>query len=113
MFEIECPYCGLREMTEFSCHGEAHIARPKNSLKLSDRDWGDYVFFRQNPKGWHRERWYHKDGCRKWFNVLRHTVTDEIAKTYKIGATWPEPPATIPLTLTKAQVIKHKSMKSS
>lgn len=92
MFEIECPHCGLREMTEFSCHGEAHIARPKNSLKLSDKEWGDYVFFRSNTKGFHRERWMHQHGCRKWFNVLRHTVSDKIIAVYKMGDKMPMPP---------------------
>lgn len=72
-------------MTEFSCHGEAHIARPKKSLKLNDVAWGDYVFFRTNPKGLHYERWMHQHGCRKWFNVLRHTVSDKILAVYKMG----------------------------
>ena len=28
MMLIECPFCGPRDETEFSCGGEAHIARP-------------------------------------------------------------------------------------
>ena len=27
---INCPYCGERDQAEFTCGGEAHIARPKN-----------------------------------------------------------------------------------
>ena len=90
MLQIPCPWCGLRDQTEFAAHGEAHIARPLNPDALSDEEWGDYVFFRDNPKGWHRERWSHAFGCRRWFNMLRNTVTGEIAAVYKIGD--PKPP---------------------
>ena len=35
MFLIKCPYCGERDQAEFSCGGEAHIARPKNPPDLT------------------------------------------------------------------------------
>ena len=85
MFVIKCPYCGERDQTEFSCHGEAHIARPDNPAEVSDQEWGEYLFFRNNPKGIHFERWTHDHGCRRWFNVMRDTVSDKIIKTYKMG----------------------------
>jgi len=85
MFVIKCPYCGERDQTEFSCHGESHIARPENPNEVSDKEWGEYLFFRSNPKGMHYERWTHDHGCRQWFNVQRHTVTDKIIQTYKMG----------------------------
>ena len=69
MFIINCPYCGERDQTEFTCHGEAHIARPDNPSEISDEEWGKYLFFRENPKGTHFERWTHDHGCRRWFNV--------------------------------------------
>ena len=87
MFLIDCPYCGPRDQREFSCHGEAHIARPPDPAKLSDSEWADYVFYRGNPKGAHAERWVHDQGCRRWFNVARDTVSDEIQGSYKIGET--------------------------
>jgi len=90
MFVIKCPYCGERDQTEFSCHGESHIARPENPNEVSDKEWGEYLFFRSNPKGMHYERWTHDHGCRQWFNVQRHTVTDKIIQTYKIGEAKPE-----------------------
>ena len=90
MFTIECPWCGCRDQSEFTCHGEAHIARPLETEKLSDEEWGDYVFFRKNPKGTHFERWVHAFGCRRWFNVVRNTATDHISATYKPGE---KPPA--------------------
>ena len=90
MLHIPCPWCGLRDQTEFSVHGEAHIVRPPDPDALSDQEWGDYVFFRNNPRGYHRERWSHAFGCRRWFNLLRHTVSGEIVAAYKIGD--PKPP---------------------
>ncbi len=85
MLKVKCPYCGTRDISEFSCHGEAHIARPVNTHKLSEKEWGNYVFFRKNTKGIHADRWMHAAGCRQWFNMLRNTATDEIIETYKIG----------------------------
>ena len=92
MLLIECPWCGERDQTEFTCHGEAHIVRPENPDELTDEQWGDYVFFRKNPKGLHKERWVHEHGCRRWFNVVRHTHTDIIYGSYKPGEPAPEVP---------------------
>jgi sarcosine oxidase, subunit delta len=85
MLLITCPYCGQRDESEFSCGGEAHIARPLHTDALTDQQWGDYLFMRKNPKGVHFERWNHARGCRRWFNAARHTVTHEIIATYKMG----------------------------
>ena len=85
MLLIDCPWCGRRDQMEFSCHGQAHISRPRDPDQLSDDEWGDYVFFRDNPKGVHTERWVHSHGCRRWFNAVRNTVTDEFLATYKPG----------------------------
>ena len=89
MLLIQCPWCGERDQTEFHCHGEAHIARPQGSLEMTDAEWGDYVFFRQNTKGVHYERWSHDHGCRRWFNAARNTVTDEFLAFYKPGENVP------------------------
>lgn len=90
MFLIACPYCGARDEHEFSYGHEAHIARPKEPDSLSDQEWADYLFMRKNPKGPHLERWLHSKGCRRWFNVARHTVTHEILAIYKMGEMPPE-----------------------
>ena len=90
MVVIKCPYCGEREQTEFACHGEAHIARPENPETLTDEERGEYLFIRSNKKGIHYERWTHDHGCRRWFNVMRDTVSDEILATYKMGEEKPK-----------------------
>ena len=89
MFLINCPWCGERDETEFSCAGEAHIVRPLEPAALSDEAWADYLFMRKNPKGLHREQWLHAAGCRRYFNVERDTVTYRITGTYRIGETPP------------------------
>ncbi len=89
MLLINCPFCGLREQTEFGYHGEAHIARPSNPDSVGDAEWGDYLFFRANPKGIHRERWSHDFGCRRWFNMARDTVSGEIVGVYLHGESPP------------------------
>jgi len=91
MFLIPCPYCGQRDEHEFSYGHEAHIERPKNPESLNDEEWADYLFMRKNPKGIHLERWVHSKGCRRWFNMVRHTVTHEILAIYKMGDTPPHP----------------------
>ena len=50
MFIINCPYCGERDQTEFTCHGEAHIARPDNPSEISDEEWGKYLFLEKIQK---------------------------------------------------------------
>ena len=89
MLLIECPWCGQRDESEFSYAGEAHIARPLDTEKLSDAAWGNYLFMRKNPKGLHREQWLHAAGCRRYFNVERDTVTYKISGSYKIGEPGP------------------------
>lgn len=87
MLRIECPHCGLRDQDEFQYGGEAHIARPQDPDLTGDAEWGDYLFYRHNTRGPHRERWLHSYGCRRWFNVLRDTVTHEITEIYPMGTT--------------------------
>ena len=92
MLLIPCPWCGERDETEFRYGGQAHVARPLDPHATSDAEWAQYLFMRDNPKGWFRERWNHAAGCRRWFNMVRHTVTHEIAAVYKPDDPKPELP---------------------
>lgn len=86
MFHIYCPYCvEYREEEEFHPRGQAHIARPAEPSKTSDDAWGDYLFFRDNPRGVHHELWVHAVGCRKFFNITRDTRSYAILETYRMG----------------------------
>lgn len=89
MLRIPCPWCGVRDETEFHYGGQAHVARPGDPDTLADAEWADFLFMRDNPKGEFRERWVHAAGCRRWFNMKRNTVTHEIIAVYRIGETPP------------------------
>ena len=86
MLLIRCPYCeqDLPEL-EFAYAGEAHIARPQDPSQLTDEEWRDFLFIRSNPRGVHVERWRHVNGCARFFNAARETVSDRFLCTYKAG----------------------------
>ncbi len=87
MLLIRCPHCcEERSEEEFSYAGEGGIRRPENPGDLSDAEWADYLHFRTNPKGLHREIWCHTAGCRRYFDVVRDTVTYTIHSTAPIGS---------------------------
>ena len=85
MFVITCPHCcEAREEEEFSYGGEAFIARPTSPETVSESDWGDYLFMKKNPKGWHWEMWGHSTGCRKFFVLKRNTANHTIAGAWTL-----------------------------
>jgi len=74
---IDCPFCGIRDVSEFNYYGDAARVRPA----LSDTDverWQAYVHERDNVKGPHKEFWHHLQGCRQWLVVERNTATHEM-----------------------------------
>ncbi len=91
MLLIRCPYCRCeRPEVEFAYGGQAHIARPENPSVLSDDEWRDFLYIRDNPRGKHHERWRHIHGCGRFFNAIRDTVTDKFLTTYEAGKPRPE-----------------------
>ena len=86
MLLIPCPWCGPREETEFRYGGQAHLAYPADPDALSDPEWADFLFTRDNPNGEWAERWSHNAGCRRWFNVVRSTVDHRISASYPMGS---------------------------
>ena len=90
MLMIPCPWCGTRAEDEFSYGGQARVVRPTEPGKVSDAAWSDYLYLRDNPKGFYRERWCHSFGCGQWFIVVRDTVSHRIAASHRLGE--PEPP---------------------
>ena len=90
MFQIRCPYCGPRDEPEFKYGGQAHVAYPADPDALTDEQWADFLFMRDNPKGVWRERWMHAAGCRRWFNVVRNTSTHAFGPSYRVGDPPPE-----------------------
>ncbi|MEU0209554.1 sarcosine oxidase subunit alpha family protein [Streptomyces canus] len=91
MLLIPCPWCGPRDEAEFHYGGQAHVPYPENPASLPDEEWARYLFFRDNPKGPFAERWSHAAGCRRWFNAVRDTSTNEILTVYRSGENRPAP----------------------
>jgi heterotetrameric sarcosine oxidase delta subunit len=79
MLLLPCPWCGDRPEGEFVCLGEAVPPRPRDPSAMDDARWAAYLCDRDNTRGRHQERWWHRSGCNEIFAVLRDTVTHEIA----------------------------------
>ena len=77
MLQLPCPFCGLRDETEFAYGGDAGINYPGMDNN-DEREWSKYVFIRRNPRGAHREYWHHLHGCRQWLIIKRNTETHDI-----------------------------------
>jgi methylglutamate dehydrogenase subunit B len=75
---ISCPYCGPRELGEFTYIGDAAPKRPSIDAPEAQDLFYDYVYTRDNIAGEMSEYWYHGGGCRSWLKVRRNTVTHEI-----------------------------------
>jgi sarcosine oxidase subunit alpha len=94
MLLIDCPWCGPRDETEFHYGGQAHVPYPPEPGALGDAEWAQYVFVRDNASGPFAERWCHSVGCRRWFNAVRDTRTNEMLAVYRLGEPRPAgPPA--------------------
>ncbi|MBO6716507.1 MAG: sarcosine oxidase subunit delta family protein [Rhizobiaceae bacterium] len=74
---IPCPYCGPRDVGEFTYQGDATVTRPDPAS--TDQDgWNRYVYDRANPAGKHSEVWQHSGGCRAHLIVERDTLTHAV-----------------------------------
>jgi sarcosine oxidase subunit delta len=78
MLLIPCPWCGPRAEDEFVYGGDASVEWPRDTADMSDTEWLEYLYLRRNPRGPHREWWFHQDGCGSWFQVSRDTVDHRI-----------------------------------
>ena len=70
---IRCPYCGPRDVSEFTYQGDGNRTRP-DFASIDQDAWNAYVYDRANPAGAHWEIWQHSGGCRAHLRVSRDTV---------------------------------------
>lgn len=75
---IPCPHCGHRDVSEFTYVGDAKAKRPATEENTAQEAWDDFIYFRDNPLGPHKELWQHIGGCRLFVEVVRNTKTHEI-----------------------------------
>ncbi len=73
---ITCPFCGERDLREFTCRGAA-VERPAPGA--GEAAWDAYLHLRDNPAGPSREYWQHTGGCRAWLVVSRDTLSHAVA----------------------------------
>ena len=74
---LTCPWCGERDVEEFTFGGDAAARRPE----MDDDDpeaWTAYLYDRDNPRGRHLEYWHHERGCRSWLLVERDTQSHRV-----------------------------------
>jgi sarcosine oxidase subunit delta len=90
MLLVPCPFCGERPEVEFRYAGPAHIERAQRPADVSDEDWANFLYLRDNPKGLHFERWRHIHGCGRFFNAARDTVSDRFLASYRTGQKRPD-----------------------
>ena len=81
MLQIHCPWCGVRDETEFRYRGDATASRPAGDSPIAA--FNAYVYERKNRCGWHLEWWLHVGGCRMLLKVVRHTLTHEIREVLR------------------------------
>lgn len=75
MILVPCPWCGPRDSGEFR-HIDEVVARP-DPVSATPEEWRSYLYTRDNLRGWSRETWYHRMGCRRYIKIERHTLTNE------------------------------------
>jgi len=78
-FLVQCPQCGARSVYEFRFGGEV---RKRPAPDAPEADWTDYIFTRANEAGAQKEWWFHRSGCRQWFQAVRNLVTNEVLESF-------------------------------
>ncbi|MGA7270978.1 MAG: sarcosine oxidase subunit delta [Acidimicrobiia bacterium] len=83
MLVIVCPHCGPRNHDEYAYQGEL-VSRPP--VDTDPATWRRYLYMKRNEAGWQAERWFHVSGCRRFLEVERNTITNEIRRVSEVGS---------------------------
>jgi sarcosine oxidase subunit delta len=69
-FHLTCPNCGSRDVYEFRYGGEivGPQATPESPVV-------------SNQAGVHKERWFHRFGCRRWLIAERDVRSNVVLRT--------------------------------
>jgi heterotetrameric sarcosine oxidase delta subunit len=81
-FLIRCPNCGERSVYEFRFGGELRHVPGRDA---TPDDWRIYYFNRTNAAGVQTEWWFHRSGCKQWFQAVRNTVSNVVLDAYLPG----------------------------
>lgn len=77
-FLLPCPACGPRDVYEFRYGGEVGV-RPAPDAERAD--WTAYRYLRTNRAGLERAWWFHRAGCRRWFQAERDTRDNTVLRS--------------------------------
>lgn len=80
MQQFPCPFCGLRDETEFHFAAEAGKPRPEPAEHVSADRWAAYLYLSAAPKGPAHEIWVHRS-CGEFFLMTRNTETRAVLAT--------------------------------
>ena len=80
-FLLPCPACGPRDVYEFRYGGEVG-SRPAPGSDAAT--WSGYLYERSNVSGVEQAWWFHRGGCRRWFQAERDTRDNRV-----IGSSFP------------------------
>ena len=78
-FLVRCPQCGNRSVYEFRFGGEV---KQRPASEAPEEAWNQYTYTKVNEAGVQKEWWYHRSGCRQWFQARRNTLTNEVQESY-------------------------------
>lgn len=81
-FDLKCPNCGERPVSEFRFGGEHHVTP---TGQVTREQWAEHLYNRRNADGPQEEWWFHRLGCRCWFMARRDTHDNKV-----LGTWWPE-----------------------
>ena len=87
MKQLLCPLNGLRNISEFTYGGEVETMPDPD--EASAKQWSNYIFYHHNDIAVVTEWWCHT-ATSYWFIVQRHTMTDEIVKTFDSSELFPK-----------------------
>lgn len=76
-FLLSCPICGPRDVYEFRYGGEVRT-RPQPGT--GQEVWADHLYGRVNVAGIERAWWFHRTGCRRWFQAERDTRDNTVVR---------------------------------
>jgi heterotetrameric sarcosine oxidase delta subunit len=77
-FLLDCPLCGPRDVYEFRFAGEIQKRPAPGS---PPEVWAEYLYARTNIDGVERAWWFHRAGCRRWFQAERDTRDNRVIQT--------------------------------
>jgi heterotetrameric sarcosine oxidase delta subunit len=78
-FLVPCPRCGPRDVYEFRFGGEVQ-RRP--AADAAEAEWAAYRYRRDNVAGVEQEWWFHRQGCRRWFQAERDTNDNRVLRSW-------------------------------